>query len=164
MTDMLQTLLLHSFHQPIIHIVISPLLSSRNDLKTTMRRPANYADGLVINMGTMHGGTGGTGGTGPNSGNGGVGEGPSVVQHADNVAVILDPQLLKPGGTLLDSIVLLIPKARLLAGPSLNEDVDVRDLPNARSPLLTIIDYDFTDVGGQKVSKAAGAHAAGFQS
>ncbi|KAJ7656598.1 hypothetical protein B0H17DRAFT_1146142 [Mycena rosella] len=139
MPSILQTLLVNSFREPRIYIIISPLLSPPDDLKATIKRASNSSNATVIGVGSMYGGIGGNGGQGlnGNGGNGGTGQGPSLVTINAGIAriAIADPSLLDP-------LCPWIPGARwpdvIIASKSPDDDNDVRDFPGgARLIFLT---------------------------
>ncbi|KAJ6461680.1 hypothetical protein C8R45DRAFT_1178834 [Mycena sanguinolenta] len=146
-----ESLLLNSFYRPVIHIVVSPLLSPPQAYDGAIMRPLN---GSTANYAvSLHGGTGGSGGRGTSNGvggKGGVGEGPSLFRHANNVTIITDP-------TLLQSHISLLPGWRLVA-PNRN---DVSDLPGLE---IAFSDHEVPkDIKPKNVSKGV-IHATQFRS
>ncbi|KAJ7854562.1 hypothetical protein B0H14DRAFT_2579817 [Mycena olivaceomarginata] len=142
MPSILRTLLINSFNDnPIVNIIVSPLLSPPDDLNKP--KALNSSNVTVIDV-TMQGGTGGHGGHGINGsgGTGGLGEAPYLVRSAGTV--IINPPLLAPpdSDTALVSVAQFV--AILEALESRGDDNDVGDF--TRVP---------KDVGREEVSKAA---------
>ncbi|KAJ6452918.1 hypothetical protein C8R45DRAFT_945387 [Mycena sanguinolenta] len=115
-----QSLLQNSFRRPAIHIVVSPLLSpphaleglngSNGSCEISVPQATFSQSSLASLALTFGGGIGGAGGPGTNGegGDGGVGEGASLVRHANTLNLTVNhPKLLK-------SDIPMFPGARLI--------------------------------------------------